>query len=468
MPFLIAKLGPLQGDGRRIVEARRRQTVDEVSGEAAAAPPGSLVLLHGTSPPWSALSRLHPARWPEGLGTPEDLWEARRGFEEHAFHSLLSSQGSYTLDARGVPCEVGLGRQNAPVKVVLNYTGWRLTDFPREPVKVAVCASPIGDVWIVPPDSVPAPSSATLPAREEWAPSRPSPAVSPSLPSNVALPPPPRFPGRPEPTISPPRVSARPSPMIPPSPRPFQTTKRWSELDFGDGHVTVVIEGVRATVETELARALYQEVRAELDEELPKGVVVRGTLGPEGHVEATVEGLGALANVFERVQFERFVRISVDSADWLDAEDLASRRPGGGGGRDPDDLIGILEFGLDKRAEAFRRLFGRRDRSDRLQMLPGRAVIVPLPAADGGPRWYAWEVVLDDHATYLFRPASKAARDAMLAWTQAPESRRSELLRDRELQAQLGYVRRVMHHDEGEQALGGWWRRLCRVTGARE
>lgn len=101
----------------------------------------------------------------------------------------------------------------------------------------------------------------------------------------------------------------------------------------------------------------------------------------------------------------------------------------------------------------------------RVSIAPWRALVIPLRAHDGGPRWYAWETVEDDHATYLFRPRDDDARDRMLAWTQAPGARRGELLRDEALQAELGYVRRVMHRDGGGRPLGTWWPRLCRAVG---
>ncbi len=322
---------------------------------------------------------------------------------------------------------------------ILNYAGWRISDFPPDAAEVLICDTDIGAVWIVTPQTVtvPAAEGPPVPARSTF--------TAPAYPS---------FPATGGHRLPPP-----PSPL----PLPFSRHLRFVDLEFAEGAVSFALDHRRAALPSEQSREVYNPVRDLLDEELPAGVRLVGEEHPDGSVTGEVRGLERLAEVFERALFRQFVRQSCAARDWLDAEKLAAERPGGGGRRDPDGLIDIPEFGLGKRAEAFHRLFAHRDREERVSILPGRALVVPLPALDGGHRWYAWETMEDDHATYLFRPADPDARDRMLAWTQMPGAKRRDLLDDKNLQAELGYARRVMHHDGGEQQLGRWWAHLCRV-----
>jgi len=255
-------------------------------------------------------------------------------------------------------------------------------------------------------------------------------------------------------------VVARPSPE-PDS--PFRQARRWVDLEFSDGSVATLVGNRRAVVQTALARSVYQAILPELQERLPDGVIVHGLFEARGAITARIDGLEALADIFAAVQYERFIRKVSQSDEWQDADEVLAARPGSSG--DPVDLLSVPELGFDKRPEAFRRLFASRDPAELIRFVSRRSIVVPLPSADGGPRWYAWETVEDGHATYLFRPASQQALDDMLAWTQAPESKRSDLLRPSALQAQLAYVRRVLHHDDDEHRLGRWWSQLCAVVG---
>ncbi len=453
MPALLARLGPVTAPGEREVHARRHRESQAVPGEVLRMADGDVALLTGTGPPWQGGGRVVVTRWPESLPEVEAIWAARTGRSREVIEPLMSSRGNWTLDNRGVPCEIGFARTGASVSFVLNYAGWRIGDFPSDPIEVIVCSTAAGVVWIVTPEAVPEPAAEI--ALEPRA--QPGPwGTWTTAPYNVSVPALPSPPTR----VRPPQ-----SPPPPPPPPPFDLALRFVDLDFADGAVTFRLRGRAVTVAHALSRDIYNAVRERFDEEMPEGVQVEGSVGPDGTVEATVHGLGALAARFERVQFQQFVRDSCTAPTWLDAGDLARRRPGGVGRPEPDDLLDIPEFGLDRRAEAFRRLFARRTVGERVNLLPGRAVIVPLPATDGGPAWFAWETVTDDHATYLFRPPDDVTRDRMLAWTQDPTSRRRELLDDEPLQSELGYVRRVLHLDEGDDPLGSWWRRLCAATG---
>ncbi len=437
MPFLLAKVAELHPDGGRWLLIRgERQAVHEPA-DLRAAKEGSLVLLRGTSPPWSGLAKVHTRSFPAELPTVHELWRANAGHRREDL-GRLTSHGEYVLDDRGRPCEVGRTSWLSGPIVILNYAGWRLEDFPRERITILLSrVQPSTQVWIVPPASVTEP-------RQDSPPPGPPPGM-------YVGPPPTRGGSRRARTRGPVNASGRPG---------WSTTRRgFAELEFGDGYVAVEVDGTRVTVATELAHELYQEVRVDLAEELPAGVVLHLQRGPGGEVSAEIEGLEPLREVFERLRYRRFVRAATSTERWMDADDLAERLPGGRA-----DLLSVDEFGLGRRAEAFRRLFAARDRSERTRILPGRAVLVPLPASDGGPTWFAWETVAEGLATYLFRPATDDAREAMFAWTQAGELR-TDLLGSADLQRQLGFVRRVVHA-EGEDANGRWWLDLSVAIGS--
>src|SRR5690606_33456656 len=149
--------------------------------------------------------------------------------------------------------------------------------------------------------------------------------------------------------------------------------------------------------------------------------------------------------------------------EWLDAEELARSMPSGSVRRNPADLIAPGKFGLEQRAESFRRLFEHRDPQARVLILPGRAVIIPIAAGDGGPRFHLWETVVVDFATYVFRPQDDETLRRMHAWTCDPEHRRLDLLRDEALQVELGFQCRVIHTAH-QQDIESWWQGICEVV----
>lgn len=460
MSFLLARLGPVTGPGEREVIARKKQESQAVSPELLAVPEGAIVLLRGAAPPWATGTRVLLAPWP-GIPDVATIWSARAGRRRERLGPALSSRGNWVIDHRGVACEVGHGRADGHPVVVLNYAGWRLGDFPDEPVDVVECRTEGGLVWIVTPEAVPAPAPEPVPslATGDLSAARlPTAELTHNAAPSFGRSPPPSAPAHPTPAHL---------PAPPPTPTPFTFRLRFIDLVFSDGAVSFAVGPERVVLACDSAREVHNDLRDVLDEELPGGVTVVGAVHPGGTITCEARGLDRLADLFERALFKQFVRQSVAAREWLDAEELASRRPGGGGRREPSDLLGIDAFGFGPRADAFRRLFAHRDRSERVRMLPGRAMVIPLPPSDGGARWYAWETVKDDHATYLFRPPDTGALHRMLAWTQRPGASRRELLADRDLQAELGFVRRVMHRAaEGEQ-LGRWWARLCAAIGFR-
>jgi hypothetical protein len=446
MPFLLARLGPVLDPDTREVLVRGQVERQAVGPQVRKLREGAVVLLCGTKPPWLDAHTASLSTWPTGLPGVQALWSTHRtGVLHVTVDPECGSRGVWVLDERGKPCELGFGRSGGPMAFVLNYAGWRISDFPEGPTEVVVCTTALGTVWIVTPTAVPQPGDG-----------RPS-----SYPAATAA----RFPvalSERSPDEPAARSASEPASIAPPLPvTRFGLHLRFQDIQFADGGVTVPVHGHAIFVATDQARHVYQEVRELFDEVLPQGVEVVGTLRG-GQPEVTeLRGLDAMAALFDTVEHRAFVRRSCAAESWLDAHELAAH--GSGGRRDPARLLDIPEFGFDRRADAFRRLIAIRDPEARVSVLPGRAMVIPLAASDGGAPWYAWETVIDDHATYIFRPTTDEARDAVLAWTRQPS--RQELLGDKALQAELAFVRRVRHLDGGDDALGSWWAGVCRVVG---
>lgn len=430
MTHLLAKLGPVVDARHRVVFARGREQAVEVGEQVLGLPDGAVVVLHGTAPPWPRADQIAPRPWPAELGPFDALRANRQGTEDIDLQDVLFLHGANHLDPRGVPFEFGRAREN---RTVLNYAGWRLGDFPNGRIRVIVSSGANGTVLIVPPASVPAP--------------RPGPP-----PQDRPAPPPM------------PRLIPRPAPRRA-APIPFDIPLRFTDLHFADGALSFLVHGRRVTVRHAPARAIHHAVRGHLDAEQPAGLRATGALLPDGTSTATLTGLDSLVRLFTELQQQTFVHRSVASSDWQEAEALAQAMPSGAGTCDPAALIAVKEFRLHKRAEAFRRLFAHRDRSARVLILPGRAVIIPLATA--GARLYAWETVTSDFATYFFQPGDAAAVRRMLDWTRDPEHRRRHLLGDRELQQELGFVARVIHRGDASD-LAEWWQSVCGVAGLRD
>ncbi|MCO5164857.1 MAG: hypothetical protein M9894_00610 [Planctomycetes bacterium] len=444
MAYLLAKLGALTDATHRVIHARQEESVHEVCEDALVTPAGTVVLLLGREPPWSTLTCVRVSPWPSRLGTVEQLRLNRLpGVTRMAsLQRSVSSDGYYTTDDRGVPCEIGrcFGR-DAEFDFVVNYAGWRLRDLPSSLRVVATRSPDQARVCIITPESVVAPRADV--DHEASRTSAPPPRLSlPALPPATG--------------------HGRVAPRRERSPEPFQIRLRWSDLKFNDEFISFRMKGHTGTVATPLSREIYQRVRAELDRDLPEGAVVDGFRRHDGSIYGVK--ISGLDQVFARIHYRQFVREGVSAQAWLEVDELASRSPLMCGGQtDPATLLDIPEF-FGKRTEAFKRLFAHRDRTEHTLMLPGRGLIVPMQAQDDGPPWYAWETVSDGHATYLFRPSNASERNRMFAWTQRPNPKRVELLKDTSLQADLGFQRRVMHRNDDDE-LGRWWAELCEAMG---
>lgn len=453
MSFLLAKLGPVVEPGHRRVSVRGGESVASVPDSLPRLRDGDLVLLDGDGPPWTVTHQVTRAPWPAQLPQDVDtMRRARRAPVTAVLGGILSSTGTWTIDPEGRPCEVGFGRSGGPVFAIVNYSGWKLSDLERGAAEIVPCFVDGHELWIVTAKAVSAPPV-------------PAPTPIPRSPS-----PPPvyvsgygGFGSRPAAPEAPPA----PLPWQPPPPPaevPFDLRLHFGDLEFLDGSVQFRVREQVLTVETDLAHEVYNDVREDLDNDLPEGVRAVGTLHRDGDARCELRGLERLATIFRRVKRARFIRGALDAPGWLDAEDLATKNPDGGGG-DPSAVLDIPEFNFERRAEAFRRMFQARAPGEPVRVLPGRAVVVALVAADGGPPWFAWEKTTGDYATYLFRPSDHGQRDRMLAWTEDRENRRRDLLADKALRAELGFVVRVMHRDARGDELAGWWRRLSRAIG---
>ncbi len=427
MPFLLAKLGAPAGAGQRHVWVRGEESVALVPDRLSRAPAGGLVLLHGDGPPWTLAHLVQDSPWPPELpGDLATLRTALRPAVTRALGGVLSSLGRWTLDPEGRPCEVGFGRRGGPVLAVINYAGWMLRDLESTAVEVVPCSLGTHEVWVLTAMRVPKP---------------PSPLAAPAAPS-------------PQPTL--------------PAPGPaFDIQLRFAELTFLEGRVQFTCLGRVLTVDTPLAHEVYNDVRGELDNALPGGVRAVGSLGGDDGADCALRGIEELATLFQRVHRSRWLQRALGSPDWLDADELAATIPGVAGGG-ASALLGVPEFELGKRAEAFRRLFKTRAPGEPVRVLPGRAVVVALGAADGGRPWFAWEKTAGDYATYLFRPRDDEQRNRMLHWARDPINRRRELLVDPVRRADLAFIARVRHAGAGGDELAVWWQRLRRAIGGSE
>ncbi len=453
MSFLLAKLGPVVEPGLRQVSVRGGESVASVPDSLPRLQQGDLVLIDGAGPPWRVAHTVTHTPWPAQLPDDVDtMRRARRAPVTAMLGGILSSTGTWTVDPEGRPCEVGFGRSGGPVFAIINYSGWKLSDLERGAAEIVPCSVGGHELWIVTAKAVsapPAPEPTPIPR---------APPAAPVYASGHG-----GFGFRPAAPEAPPA----PLPWQPPPPPvevPFDLRLHFRDLTFQDGSVQFRFREQVLTVETDLAREVYNDVRQDLDNELPEGVRAVGTLHRDGSARCELRGLEKLATIFHRVKRARFIRAALDATGWLDAEDLAAKNPAGAGGG-PSAVLDIPEFNFERRAEAFRRMFTARAPGEPVRVLPGRAVVVALVAADGGRPWFAWEKTTGDYATYLFRPSDDEQRDRMLAWTEDRESRRRDLLADKALRRELGFVVRVMHRDARGDELAGWWRRLSRAIG---
>lgn len=462
MPHLLARLGPHVETGRRVIFARAEERKEEVQGEAAALRDGTVALLEGVGPPWRAAREVILRPWPRGLPGILSIKKANGRHLRLEVGPPLSSHGVYCLDERDHPCEVATGRPDAPFRFLINYAGWRLSDVPAGNALVLIFELPDGPVAVLPPRSVPRPAVERAQCQTI------------ATPAPIATPPPsvghvriavPRRWELPHPKLPPP-------PQLPAPPHDVWVSKRfrWTEVDFDDGILTIEIDDQPVSIKVDDARAIYQDIRTELDQEIPEGIVVRGRLRGRELLEPEVEGTSRLEAIFERVRRQRVIDAARLSEEWLDAHDLCTSLTAHEGpypSEDLEPLFSIEGLGQGKRAEAFRLLFRHRDRSQRVYILPARAALVPLPSADNGPCWYAWEVVKENNATWLFRPASRDTLERVLNRTQDPGLSRARLLQDRGLAAELDFRGRVLHRDDDLRALGRWWHDLCQMVSLR-
>lgn len=431
MTYLLARLGRLVDTSHREVFYRGALHVDEVSDDVASLAEDELVLLSGFVPPWRYAALVRPLPWPD-IEHPRALWQARERPLEVELDRALASYGAWHVDPRGVPCEIGIGRQSSDVSLVLNYAGWRIADFPSTPIRIWQVRSRRGVLWIVPPESVPLnedrQGDGTL-------------AVTDFVPASQ-------------------RTFRRP--VAPPSPAPpteLDRKVRFRAMRFHDGCVALHLEQ-RYMVNFEASREIYNAVRPDLDAERPEGLRVVGKVWGKKHCELEIP---ELASVFRRLEYDAYVAEALQSQRWLDGEQLARARPGAEERGELDWLLDVPSFGLQDRVESFRLLFSIRDREQSVLILPGRDVLIPVTDRQSGRCWFVWEKVEPNHATYVFHPTDEEEKERMLAWIAEPsENKRSSLLASEDLKAALGYKRRVIHTGAGRDVVR-WWREVLQA-----
>ncbi len=471
MRMILAKLGESRSDGAREILVRDRHLIIDDFDDIKSLSPSSLVLLHGDSHPWHMASCPRTVEWPlDELGSPEDLWTNQQRRQEIAPAEIVSVTGRYSLDPRGKPCELGPARRSGPYRYVLNYAGWRLADIQQLVVDAYVCKAPAGLVLVIPPSSIDHPRAAkkraptasaaqagVAPPSDDVAPSQ---LLSPGGGSRRAA----------ERYQSPPRSTARDdgpraAEAHQPVHEPFSTQRSFAQLTFHHGYITTRVNGKTITIESAISRAVFNDTRPFFDELQPDGIRIRWRF-TNGEVELVdTQGLETLDRLFREARYRAYIERYASSSRWIDADKLATANPAAPPGATAEDLISVPEFFEKRRSIAICRLLAIRDNERKTWVLPRRAFIVPIRAIDSQLRWYAWETVDHDYATYLFRPRSDDEREHMLSWTRDTTRKRQELLRDRSLQGRLGYCARVYHYDDDDEALGRWWRNLCKAIG---
>ncbi len=450
MAYLIAKLGSVGDNATREIITRWGTTKQTVPANVAQSAPGSLVLVgerQGLDGRWSDIVLLPRREWPGDLPDPTRAGEYATRTKKEIRRNDISGHGSYLLDSRGVPCEVGHIAECGQCTYIVNFTGVRISDLPDGPLCAIFLAVEGKEFGILPPSILAAPPQNTATAP----PTTRTRTKSVSAPSPIQTPPAPyqRTPPSPPPT---------PLPSV-----PFTERTAWRNVNFSDGQVTIVgFQG--QAVSTPLANALYQPIRDVFEREIPEGVTIRGSARGAQRELHSVEGLERLASIFADYRYSTFLQKLVHDGDWFSAEDAAEKLPANKKSLGILALLGEPALGLTKRGLAFRRLIEARDRSVPVFILAGKAVLVPLPAKDNGPCFYAWEVVEKGHATYLFRPRDEDTRQQILDWTKQDTPQRRPLLHSRKLQIQLAFEGRVIHSSENGDNIEQWWQAIYKTT----
>lgn len=425
MAQILVRLGPVVGD-QRVLGVGRRRVLQAVYPDVLHPTEGTIVMLEGPSQPWSTAQRgLRVREVPEACvslavasGRPATRW-AR----------LPRASTAVVIDPDGWAAELVVGGPADAFTYLLNYAGWRLTDFPNRHIEVQEYSSSTGTLWVVLSEAVPRPDHDPRPfppwEGPEWEP---------------------------------------PPPVVPaPEPVRVHLSLSFVEVEFFDGGILFDHDGQSVSWADETCREVLNHLREELHQELPEGVQVEGAGQTDGSIIWDVRGLQGLHGRFRLRRFERLATAQRQRPTWLPAVTVLQRDDE----LEPDDLADLLDIpalGLDSRGDALRRLFRRRDRGVHVQVLWGRSLLLPFLAQDGGVRWWAWETAEDGNATYLFRPVDEHAFERLKEWTSGL-ARRYELLEGAELRAELGYVTKVIHHNGEDDPLGRWWAALCGRVG---
>lgn len=427
-PCLYALLLDAPGLRLRLLSYRAEEREEQVPGSLAWAPQGTPVLLRGRPYEWRGVLRAIFTRWKD----PPSVEALRAGRVATVRVSPRDVRGGQcSADALGRACELGDHESDAHGAVgVVSYAGWRLEDLPATEVDAIVTVVGAQVYYVIPSRSVPEVLVAPEPS------GRPV-AVGGAV---VKAPPP------------------------PPAERPLDVTVPLERVHFLDGSLTVFIEDVGPLQIAEpRSRHEFEAIKPDLKKHLPAGVRVTGTLRRGGRHRVAIADLGALDEIFRVARRTEYLQRISRERRWMGAREVLrelGEEPEGAG------VLTIPELGLDRRGEAFARLFRLRDPSREVQIQPNEAMLVPVPATDGGPAFWVWEMVEEGNATYLFRPRTQAMAAHLFEWLGAPQMSRRELLESGELREKVGFVARVIHR-EVDEPLDAWWERLCAALGRR-
>jgi hypothetical protein len=430
MPCMFARVIDEPGDGEeRMLLYRNEEHLEVVPESIRQVPRGTLVFLWGHPGDWSRGSTLvGGATWPPDLPGPEVLRE-NLDRVAHPMDLRTSTDGQWALDPRGFPCELGRIRlARGRTGRLVSWAGWRLSQLYGSPVVLHRAVVEEQEVWILPPGAVPRPPVDRYP----------EPAGSVGDGNDIG-------------------GASRNVGGV--GGRLLDARVPLDELTLCDGEVAAELKGIgRVVAKAPTSKAVFDPLKRELAEITRCKVRIYGYLYAGGASALQATGLDGLSDVFRRAQVKQFVRQSEVSPGVVDVGRLRATLGGGGSG---EDIWDIEELGLQKRREALRRVFGLWNERDDVLLFQEVGMLVPVDAADRGPPWLVWEMLAKNRATYLFKPSAEQ-RAQLLAWLTDPDRRWLDIIQQRSLRDELGFVKRVLHSD-GDQVLERWWRDLCGV-----
>ena len=151
MAYLLARLDELTDGGKRRVWFRGKSHEGLVSGDAATLSTGTIVFLESEHPPWDRARKARLEPWPPQVEVIQRLRASpHQRITVADIGGQLTSYGPSTIDDRGFSCGVAFGRLGGKVQIVLNYSGWTITELGRAEYEVLSYNCGGDTVWVLP------------------------------------------------------------------------------------------------------------------------------------------------------------------------------------------------------------------------------------------------------------------------------------------------------------------------------